>query len=76
VYPHSDTGQWHPEFYNKKILILLQSAEGQSFNFENESHVGFSGEVFSFDNAPIHWVTNNSTVDRISLILAVRDIKE
>lgn len=74
VYPHSDAGTWHAEYYNKKVLVLLQSAPGQSFNFQNESHEGENGEVFSFDNIPVHGVTNNSTVDRISLLLAIRDI--
>jgi len=74
VYPHSDKGTWHSEYYNKKVLVLLQSAPGQSFNFDRESHEGENGEVFEFDNMPIHGVVNNSTTDRISLILAIRDI--
>lgn len=74
VYPHSDAGHWHSSYYNNKILVLLQSAPQQTFNFINEYHTGLSGEVFSFDNHPEHWVINNSDVDRISLILAVRDI--
>lgn len=73
VYPHSDAGHWHPEYYRKKVLVLLQSAKDQSFNFDGESHTGISGEVFEFDNLPVHWVINESPVDRISLILAIRD---
>lgn len=72
VYPHGDAGAWHSEYYNEKILVLLQSAPGQSFNYADETHEGLAGEVFTFDNLPEHWVINNSDIDRISLILAVR----
>ena len=77
VYPHSDAGRWHSEYYNKKILVLLQSAPGQSFNYEDgELHEGITGEVFEFDNMPVHGVTNNSSIDRISLIMAVRTLPD
>lgn len=75
-YPHSDKGSWHADYYNKKVLVLLQSAPGQSFNFEHERYEGEAGEVFVFDNHPVHSVTNNSDIDRISLILAIRDIDD
>lgn len=74
VYPHSDAGAWHSKYYARKVLILLKSAPGQSFNFGDESHEGEAGDVFFFDNRPIHSVVNNSDTDRISLILAIRDI--
>jgi quercetin dioxygenase-like cupin family protein len=74
VKPHSDAGTWHAEYYNQKVLVLLQSAPGQSFNYANESHEGVAGDVFTFNNLPEHWVVNNSSVDRISLILAIRDV--
>jgi hypothetical protein len=76
VYPHSDAGSWHAEFYDRKVLVLLQSAPEQSFNFVGEAHYGEAGEVFEFDNKPIHSVTNNSNMDRISLILALKDIHD
>lgn len=72
VYPHSDAGRWHSEYYDKKILVLLQSAPKQSFNFPNMSFEGKSGDVFVFDNHVTHSVTNESDIDRISLIMAVK----
>lgn len=72
VFPHSDAGKWHADYYDTKVLILLESAPGQTFNYANESHEGIAGEVFFFNNAPEHWVINNSDVDRISLILATK----
>lgn len=74
VYPHSDAGTWHSEYFRDKILVLLQSHPDQSFNFEGESHHGIAGEVFSFDNMPEHWVINNSGIDRISLLMAIRTL--
>ena len=74
VYPHSDAGAWHSAYYNRKVLILLKSEPWQSFNFGDESHEGEAGDVFFFDNRPVHSVVNNSNTDRISLILAIRDI--
>jgi len=72
VYPHSDAGHWHPDYYISKYLLLLSSAPGQTFCFENEQHTGNTGDLFLFDNSKVHWVTNDSDVDRISLIIAMR----
>lgn len=72
VYPHSDAGAWHSTYFNKKILVLLQSATGQTFEFEDEIHEGETGDIFEFDNHPVHAVYNRSDVDRISLIMAIR----
>lgn len=70
-YPHEDHS-WHAHYYSKKYLLLLQSAPGQSFEFGEEKHEGKAGELFIFCNQPEHAVYNNSDIDRISLILAVR----
>jgi len=72
VDPHSDAGRWHADYYNRKILVLVKSAPGQKFCYLNEEHEGDAGQVFEFDNAPVHWVDNDSDVDRISLIFATR----
>jgi hypothetical protein len=72
VYPHNDAGPWHPEYYASKYLLLLQSAPGQVFSFEGEQHEGETGDLFIFDNRHPHWVVNKSDVDRVSLILAIK----
>lgn len=72
VYPHSDAGHWHSEYYLSKYLLLLQSAPQQTFEYHGEIHVGEAGDLFIFDNRPVHWVMNDSDVDRISLIMAIR----
>jgi len=72
VYPHNDKGFWHSEFYKDKFLLLLKSAPGQSFNFKDESHEGKAGDLSIFTNLVEHSVTNDSDVERISLIIAAR----
>ena len=71
---HSDAGHWHPEYYSTKILILLQSVPGQEFVYANgERYEGGVGEVFFFNNLPEHSVLNPTDIDRISLIVAVKE---
>lgn len=71
IFPHLDGG-WNCCYFLEKYLLLLQSAPGQSFNFEGETHEGEAGDLFIFDNRTSHWVDNNSAVDRISLIISGR----
>lgn len=75
VFPHSDAGTWHSDYYTEKVLVLVKSAPGQQFCFEGETHEGEAGDVFIFNNHPTHWVVNNSDTDRISLILAIKRFK-
>lgn len=68
--PHSDHG-WHARFYDK-FAIQVQSSPGQEFHFEGESLVTMPGDVFWFDNAHTHWVTNDSDFDRITMIVCIK----
>lgn len=70
VKPHIDRG-WHAEYYDK-FAVQLQGDERQSFNFEGESLVSTTGDLYTFDNSRLHWVTNASDIDRITLIVCVR----
>lgn len=71
--PHVDPG-WHARYY-QKFAVQIQSAPGQAFHFEGESLVTKPGDVFWFDNAYTHWVTNDSDVDRITLIVCIKTDK-
>lgn len=71
--PHTDPG-WHARYY-EKFAIQIDSAPGQAFHFENESLVTHPGDVFWFDNAFKHWVTNDSPYDRITAIVCIRKEK-
>ena len=72
--PHTDPG-WHARFY-QKFAIQIQSHPRQAFCFDNEVLVTKPGDLFWFDNAYTHWVTNNSDQDRITMIVCIRTTKE
>lgn len=68
---HKDGG-YNAEHYPRKFAIMLRSNIEQAFCFEGEKMLTVSGDVFEFDNAHEHWVTNESTEDRMTLILSIR----
>lgn len=68
--PHKDPG-WHARYY-EKFAIQIQSSPGQSFNFEGEAIESKPGDVYWFDNAYTHWVTNPTNYDRITLIVCIK----
>ena len=68
--PHSDHG-WHAQHY-EKFAVQVQSAPGQRFCFDGESLETKPGDVFWFNNARTHWVTNDTPHDRITLIVCIR----
>lgn len=70
VKPHIDAG-WHAGYYSK-YLVQLQSAPEQSFNFEDGKFCSLPGDIYMFDNSKLHWVINDSPVDRISLIVCIK----
>jgi hypothetical protein len=70
VRPHKDGG-WHAGFY-EKFAVQVKGDEKQSFNFEDASLSPLSGELYTFDNSRLHWVFNDSDVDRITMIVCVK----
>lgn len=70
VQKHIDRG-WHAAYYDK-FALQISADPRQAFNFESESLVSAPGDIYTFDNSLIHWVTNASDVDRITLIVCVR----
>ena len=68
--PHVDRG-WHATYY-EKFAVQLQSDPLQAFHFEGESFSAKPGDLYTFDNSFTHWVTNDSEVDRVTLIICIR----
>jgi Aspartyl/Asparaginyl beta-hydroxylase len=68
--PHVDEG-WHARYY-QKFAIQIDAHESQAFHFAGHSLVTKPGDVFWFDNAFTHWVTNDGPFDRITLIACIR----
>ncbi len=70
VEPHIDSG-WHAGFY-EKVAVQIKGDRDQAFCFEDCELRPESGEVYTFRNDVLHWVTNDSTQDRITLIICLR----
>lgn len=70
VYPHVDHG-WHAE-QTDKIGVLVEGNPLQHFCFEDAAHGCHEGECFWFCNQSPHWVFNDTSEDRITLIVCLR----
>jgi hypothetical protein len=74
IAPHADSS-WHVEQY-EKYYVSLQSAPGAVFGCLHEGvQEELSpqpGECWLFDNRKRHWVKNESSIDRITLIVCIR----
>lgn len=70
VKPHVDGG-YNAETYDK-FAVILESAPGQGMYYDEGCMAGPPGSVFWFRNDVTHWVTNDSDVDRITLIVCIQ----
>ena len=68
--PHTDPG-WHARYYSK-FAVQIAAAPEQAFHFEGEKLVTAPGDIYWFDNSHTHWVTNESEVDRITMIVCIK----
>ncbi len=71
ILPHADKG-WHPEHYNCKVYVPIQSNSGCSNRVESETINMKVGEAWYFNNLLEHEVVNDGTEDRITLIVCMR----
>lgn len=71
VLPHVDAG-WHPEYYNFKVYVPIQSNTQCANYVEDERVVMDPGDAWYFDNTKVHEVKNDGTDDRITLIVCMR----
>ena len=67
---HTDAG-WHAQYYDK-FFVPIQIKEGAIFGFDDGDIHAKEGEAWWFDNSNPHWVTNNSNIDRIAMIVCIR----
>lgn len=67
---HCDPG-WHAREY-EKVAVQVQSAPLQEFHFNGQSLVTKPGDIFWFDNAHEHWVTNDSQLPRVTAIFCIK----
>jgi quercetin dioxygenase-like cupin family protein len=67
---HTDAG-WHAQYYDKFFVPILIK-EGAIFGFDDGDIKAKEGEAWWFDNSNPHWVTNNSDIDRVGMIVCIR----
>ena len=70
VKPHIDRG-WHAAHY-EKFAVQVQGNASQAFCFEDGALSALPGGVYTFQNDRLHWVTNPTDEERITLIVCVR----
>lgn len=70
VTPHIDEGM--PSKYYQRFHICLQNEIGAVFTCEDEELTPIAGDVFIIANHKMHSVINNSTSDRLTMIVDIR----
>jgi len=70
IFPHADS-KWHAEYWDRYHLVI-QSEPGNVFRCGDEQVWMRPGELWWFQNALEHEVTNNSAEDRIHLVMDLR----
>lgn len=70
---HTDSS-WHVDYFDK-FYLSLQSAPGAIFGCEHDGETEILnpeiGDIWRFDNRMLHWVVNDSPVDRITCIICI-----
>lgn len=70
ITPHADTPA-HADYYSR-MHVVLQSSPGVIFECADEQVYMETGSVWWFNNKEVHSVINNSSEDRIHMIVDVR----
>jgi mannose-6-phosphate isomerase-like protein (cupin superfamily) len=70
IYPHADTPE-HTNYYSR-FHVILQSGKGCYITSGDEQLEMKTGDVFWFDNKQVHEVVNNSSDDRISMVIDIK----
>lgn len=75
IAPHIDRG-WHAEAH-EKFMVYLQCDDRMAFGFpENRTIIAKPGDCWEFRNDIYHWITNQSDIDRIVMIISIRRQKD
>jgi hypothetical protein len=70
IAPHVDTG-WHADYY-EKFYIAIANPPGALFGFPDGAIAAEDGDCWWFDNSVPHAVHNNSTTERLALIVCIK----
>jgi len=74
IYSHIDTTGWHPNYYDKFYVPILNK-EGAKFCFEDIEIQGEEGSAYWFRNDVPHWVNNDSDSDRIAMVVCIKPFR-
>lgn len=70
ILPHVDKG-WHAEYY-EKFYVSIKSPKGSKFCFEDGAIESKAGDVYLFRNDRLHWVKNDTTEERITMVVCIK----
>ena len=73
IKPHTDSG-WHADYYDK-YFISIKNKNGARFHFDGCHIEPEEGEVYAFRNDKNHWVENDSSEDRVAMIICIKQNK-
>lgn len=68
--PHIDAN-WHADYY-EKFTIAIQNPPGAVFQFPDAAMHAVDGDAYWFDNSVPHSVRNDSSLERIALIICIQ----
>lgn len=68
ILPHIDSG-WHAGYYEKFYVALKPNGV---FGFECGDIESKQGDCYMFKNDVLHWVTNDTDEERISMIVCIK----
>ncbi len=70
IEPHTDSG-WHAANYDK-YFIPIKNEVGANFCWDDMEIKPDAGECWKFNNGRTHWVNNDSSSERIAMIICIR----
>ena len=70
IQPHSDAGNWAPEFYHCKAHLTL--AGSAMVHCDDDACMFVAGTVWTFDNLLTHSIENTGECDRVVAIISMR----
>ena len=70
ILPHVDKG-WHAEYY-EKFYVAIKSPKGSKFCFESGDIESEDGDCFLFRNDRLHWVKNDTTEARLTMVVCIK----
>ncbi len=66
---------WHAHYY-EKIYVPIQNENGAKFCFDDGEINPEVGEAYWFNNNVPHWVINDSSIDRIAMIICIKTMEK